>query len=390
MGGHDAELILIAGALLAAGIVGALLADRVRIPGLLLFLGLGMLAGSEGIGGIEFDDTELARTLGTIALVLILFEGGLTAGWSEIRPVLGTAASLATVGTWSTAADRRPRRALDLRHQRARRDDRRRRDRRHRLGRDLRGAAPLDPREAAGALARGRVGDERPGRPAARDRLHRMDPGARLRARRHGRPAGAQTGDRDRGRRSPWAGSRSPPSTGCGCRPTGIYPVATIAIAGLAYGLAEVAHGSGLLAVYLTALALGTARIPARRTIVAFHEGVGWVAQIGLFILLGLLVFPSALDDVAWESLALSAVLILVARPSPPCWRRSSRRSTCASGRCSAGPGCAVRRRSGWRPSRSSPGSAPARSCSRSSSSSSSPRPWSRAPASSRWRGGSA
>src|ERR1043165_3832174 len=104
MAGHDAELILIAGALLAAGIVGALLADRIRIPGLLLFLGLGMLAGSGGIGGIHFDDTELARTLGTIALVLILFEGGLTAGWSEIRPVLGTAASLATIGTIATAA----------------------------------------------------------------------------------------------------------------------------------------------------------------------------------------------------------------------------------------------------------------------------------------------
>ena len=91
--------------------------------------------------------------------------------------------------------------------------------------------------------------------------------------------------------------------------------MATIAIAGLAFGLAEVAHGSGFLAVYLTALALGSARIPARRTIVAFHEGVGWVAQIGLFILLGLLVFPSTLGDVAWESLALSAVLIFVARP---------------------------------------------------------------------------
>src|SRR4029078_99073 len=104
MGEHDAELILIAGALLAAGILGALLADRVRIPALVLCLGLGMLAGSEGIGGIEFDDMELARTLGTIALVLILFEGGLTAGWGEIRPVLGTAASLATVGTGGTAA----------------------------------------------------------------------------------------------------------------------------------------------------------------------------------------------------------------------------------------------------------------------------------------------
>src|ERR1700759_117127 len=103
MGHHDAVLILIAGVLLAAGIVGALLADRVRVPALLLFLGLGMLAGSEGIGGIDFSDYDLARTLGTIALVLILFEGGLTSGWSEIRPVLGTAASLATVGTLATA-----------------------------------------------------------------------------------------------------------------------------------------------------------------------------------------------------------------------------------------------------------------------------------------------
>src|SRR3954454_25294479 len=103
MGEHDAHLILIAGALLAAGILGALLADKVRVPGLLLFLGLGMLAGSQGIGGIDFSNAELARTLGTIALVLILFEGGLTAGWSEIRPVLGTAASLATLGTIVTA-----------------------------------------------------------------------------------------------------------------------------------------------------------------------------------------------------------------------------------------------------------------------------------------------
>src|SRR5215813_399657 len=104
MGHHDAQLILIAGGFLAAGILGALLADKVRVPGLLLFLGLGMLAGSEGVGGIDFSNTELARTLGTIALVLILFEGGLSSGWSEIRPVLGTAASLATIGTGLTAA----------------------------------------------------------------------------------------------------------------------------------------------------------------------------------------------------------------------------------------------------------------------------------------------
>jgi cell volume regulation protein A len=103
MGAHDAELILIAGVMLAAGIAGVLFADRIRVPALLLFLGLGILAGSEGVGGIEFNNAELARTLGTIALVLILFEGGLSAGWSEIRPVLGTAASLATIGTLATA-----------------------------------------------------------------------------------------------------------------------------------------------------------------------------------------------------------------------------------------------------------------------------------------------
>ena len=103
----DSDLILVAGLLLAAGLAAAKIADRVRVPGLLLFLGLGMLVGSEGFGGVEFgvdvDDVELTRTLGTIGLVLILFEGGLTAGFGEIRPVLGTAISLATVGTLITA-----------------------------------------------------------------------------------------------------------------------------------------------------------------------------------------------------------------------------------------------------------------------------------------------
>ncbi|MGB6425131.1 MAG: cation:proton antiporter, partial [Solirubrobacterales bacterium] len=79
----DAELILVGGLLLAAGIGAAMVADRVRVPGLVLFLGLGMLIGGEGLGGVEFSDVELTRTLGTIGLVLILFEGGLTSGWKE-------------------------------------------------------------------------------------------------------------------------------------------------------------------------------------------------------------------------------------------------------------------------------------------------------------------
>src|SRR5215208_4159197 len=99
----DGELILVAGALLAAGLAAALLASRLRVPSLILFLGVGMLIGSDGTGWIEFSDYELARTVGVVALALILFEGGLTSGVIEIRPVLGTAVSLALVATPLTA-----------------------------------------------------------------------------------------------------------------------------------------------------------------------------------------------------------------------------------------------------------------------------------------------
>src|SRR3954463_5767105 len=99
----DGELILVAAALLAAGIAASLLASRVRLPGLLLFLGIGMAVGTDGLGWIAFDDYELARTIGVVALALILFEGGLTAGLFEIPPVLPAAVSLAVVGTVATA-----------------------------------------------------------------------------------------------------------------------------------------------------------------------------------------------------------------------------------------------------------------------------------------------
>ena len=88
-------MILIAGALMAGGLVASFAADRLRVPGLVLFLGLGMAIGSDGTGWIHFSDYELARTIGIVALALILFEGGLTASFGEIRSVLGSALSLA-------------------------------------------------------------------------------------------------------------------------------------------------------------------------------------------------------------------------------------------------------------------------------------------------------
>src|ERR687885_1608222 len=100
----DGQLILVTGALLAAGVVASLLAARVRVPGLVLFLGLGMAIGSDGTGWIDFDDYELARRVGIVALALILFEGGLASGFREIRPVLSPAVALALLGTVATAA----------------------------------------------------------------------------------------------------------------------------------------------------------------------------------------------------------------------------------------------------------------------------------------------
>src|ERR1044072_1083920 len=100
----DGNLILVAGALMLGGLLASLAAGTLRVPGLVLFLGLGMAIGSDGAGWIDFNDYELARTIGVIALALILFEGGLTAGFGEIRPVLGASISLAFVGTLVTAA----------------------------------------------------------------------------------------------------------------------------------------------------------------------------------------------------------------------------------------------------------------------------------------------
>ena len=310
----DHELILIGGLLLAAGIAAAKVADRVRVPGLLLFLGLGMLAGSEGIGGVEFDDAELTRTLGTIGLVLILFEGGLSAGWSAIRPVIGTAVSLATAGTVITALitglaaillfDLGTLEGLIIGSAVAATDSAaifavlRGSRLRRRLASALEGESGMnDP--VALLLVTGFIDwIELPDYGA-------LDMAAALVAK---LALGLATGLLI-GLAARWAVRNLDFPT------TGLYPVASIATAALAYGVPELLHGSGFLSVYIAALVLGTGWLPAKRTTIAFHEGLAWVSQISLFFLLGLLVFPSQLLDVAAEGLLLSAALMFVARP---------------------------------------------------------------------------
>src|ERR1700753_2319245 len=264
MGHHDAVLILIAGVLLAAGILGALLADRVRVPALLLFLGLGMLAGSEGIGDIHFADYDLARTLGTIALVLILFEGGLTSGWSEIRPVLGTAASLATVGTLATAllAGVAAKLIFDLNWLE---------------GMIVGSAIAATDSAAIFAVLRNSTLDKRVAR-SLEGESGMNDPVALLlvigfiewlQQPNYGAldmvglialkiAVGIVVGV-ILGRAAVWMITRIELAS------DGLYPVATIAAAALAYGISEVCAGSGLLAVYLTALALGSAPLAGPR-----------------------------------------------------------------------------------------------------------------------------
>lgn len=310
----DGELLLVIGAFLAAGLLAALVAGRVRVPALLLFLGVGMAVGSDGTGWIAFDDYELARTVGIVALALILFEGGLSAGFSEVRPVLGTAVSMAVIGTTLTAAIGGFAAAwlFDL----------------STLEGLLVGSiVAVTDGAAIFAVLRGSTLKRRLAR-ALEGETGLSDPIAILlvlgftdwitlpdyglvdmiglftRELAIGGIVGLAVG-----RIAVLGLGRLKLAT------AGLYPVASIAVGAIAFGAADTLHGSGFLSVYLTGLMLGDARIPARRTIVTFHEGLGWLAQLTMFFTLGLIVFPRQLGEVALEGTLLALISSVVARP---------------------------------------------------------------------------
>ena len=310
----DGQMLLAFGALLVVGLLASLLAGRLRVPGLVLLLALGMVVGSEGLGLIEFDDYGRARTIGIIALSLILFEGGLAAGWPEIRPVLRASLSMAVVGTALTAVITglaamwllgvEPLEGLLIGAIVSSTDGAaifavlRGSTLRRRLARTLEGEAGFnDP--VAVLLVLGFIAwIQEPGYDLVAfllDFVLELGVGAVV---------GLGVG---------WLAVRGLRSVRLAS--AGLYPVASIAVVAVAYGVADVAHGSGFLAVYLAGLAIGSTSLPATRTIVTFHDGLAWVAQLVMFLALGLLILPSQLLDIALEGTILAVVLAFVARP---------------------------------------------------------------------------
>jgi len=311
---HEGQLLLFTGLLLAAGLAASLAAGRLRLPGLVLVLALGMLIGSDGLGWIDFDDFELARQAGIVAVAMILFEGGLSSGFEEIRPVLRTSIILATLGTLATAAltavaaalildlDTLP--ALLLGSTVAATDAAavfavlRGSTLRRRLARTLEGESGLnDP--IAILLVIGCIEAIQDPSFGFADALLLVVEELSI-----GLVVGLAIGF---GSTVVLRRVRLPSA--------GLYPVASIATAALAYGVADTLHGSGFLSVYLAGLVLGTATTPARRTIVTFHDGLAWIAQLALFLILGLLVFPEDLGAIALEGTAIALVTAVIARP---------------------------------------------------------------------------
>ena len=307
-------LILLAGAaVVLAAIVSARVAHGIGLPGLLVFLGLGLAMGEAGIG-VRFDNAGLAEMLGLSALVLILAEGGLTTSWAHARAAAPAALALATAGVvvsvlvvavatrWLLGLGWRD--ALLLGAVLAPTDAAavfsvlRKLPLPPRLSGMLEGESGLnDPPAVLAVTLLSDVGHHLPS-PAllAGEVVYQLAAGAAI-----GLLAG-QLGALALRRVALPA--------------SGLYPIAILALIVASYGSATLARASGFLAVYVSALVLGNARLPHGPAIRGFAEGVAWLAQIGLFVMLGLLASPARLPAQILPAIAAGAVVMLVARPA--------------------------------------------------------------------------
>jgi cell volume regulation protein A len=307
-------VLLLGAVVLLVAVVAVRLTTRSGLPSLLLYLGLGQLIGEKGLG-LQFDDAELTGVLGYCALILILAEGGLTTRWETIRPSATAAAVLATVGTCVSVAvvGVAARLLLGLGWPLA-----------------LLVGAVVSSTDAAAVFSVLRQ-VPLPGRLVG---LLEAESGfndapvviavVALTGAAGGTGAhswwwlvgeavvellvGTAVG-LALGRVGTWVLAR------VALPASGLYPIAVLGLAFAAYGAAAVLHGSGFLATYLCALVLGNVRLPHGAAVRGFAEGLGWLAQIGLFVLLGLLADPARLPAQVLPAVAVGLVLLLLARP---------------------------------------------------------------------------
>ena len=311
-----AFLLTLCGVLLALSVLFSRASGRFGIPVALLFLGVGMAAGSDGPGGIEFSDYGLAFRLGTVALVLILFDGGLNTPLSSIRTAIRPAAVLATVGVVMTAAvaGLAAHLLFDFAWQQA-----------LLLGAIVSStdaAAVFSVLRGSGLQLKRRVGTTLELESGLNDPMAVILTTAMTLSLASGSEPGwewvwgavMQMGvGAGLGLGLGWAGRLL--LKRLRLRAAGLYPVMTLALAMLAFGVPTLLHGSGFLAVYIVGIALGNEAIRYRTGLLRVHDALAWLSQVGMFLVLGLLVFPGAVLEVAWEGLGMGLVLAFVARP---------------------------------------------------------------------------
>ena len=311
------DYLLISGAILIIlSIALAKIFDNLGVPTLILFLTLGMLAGSEGIGGIYFDDANLAQSIGIIALIFILFSGGLDTNRQDIKPVLFQAISLATIGVFISAVIVGSIAAyllnIDLKY-------------------GLLLGAIISSTDAAAVfnvLRSKNVSLKKNLKPLLELESGCNDPMAIFLT--IGIIQFIQEPSTDF-----WSfvwsfilqfglGGIVGLSMGqlivylmnkIKFDYEGIYPVLFLAFAGMVYAATNIIGGSGFLAVYLAGVIVGNKEFVHKKSLKRFFDGLAWLSQIGMFLTLGLLVFPSKLLAITGIGLILSAVLMLIARP---------------------------------------------------------------------------
>ena len=309
-------LILVSGVLLLLGIASSKLSVRLGVPVLVLFLLLGMLAGSEGLGGLEFEDYRLAHGIGTLSLAMILFDGGLSTSLSSIRMVWKQAVVLATWGVLVTAVITGLAASWILQISW--------------LEGLLLGsivgstdaAAVFSVLRSGGIALPRRISALLEVESASNDPmaifltigclevlLGNVSPGPGLLTLFLSQMVIGAVGGILAGYAAGWVTNRIELGT------AGLYPVLISSFGLLTFGLVAKVGGSGFLAVYVAGVIISNRPLVFRRGIRLFHDAIGWLSQIVMFVVLGLLCFPSRLAGVAGRALLISVVLIFVARP---------------------------------------------------------------------------